>query len=73
MWRMLEHSRPVAADQFAERLLIPLVGEPGEQGVVGRRRANGTWVRVEDVIDTGEWEPVYNLHVTDHHTYFVTE
>ncbi len=39
----------------------------------GVLRANGTWVRVEDVIDTGEWEPVYNLHVTDHHTYFVTE
>jgi len=32
---------------------------------------DGTWVGVEGVRDTGRWEPVYNLRVADHHTYFV--
>ena len=26
---------------------------------------------VEDLLDTGEYETVYNLRVADHHTYFV--
>lgn len=30
-----------------------------------------TWVKVDQVIDTGEEEPVFNFHVADHHTYFV--
>jgi hypothetical protein len=33
--------------------------------------AAGTWVRVDEVFDTGEWQAVYNLRVADHHTYFV--
>jgi hypothetical protein len=33
--------------------------------------ADGVGVLVEEVWDTGEWEPVYNLRVADHHTYFV--
>lgn len=33
--------------------------------------ADGVGVVVEEVWDTGEWEPVYNLRVADHHTYFV--
>jgi hypothetical protein len=32
---------------------------------------SGEWVTVEEVFDTGCWEPVYNLWVADHHTYFV--
>jgi hypothetical protein len=43
--------------------------QPGD----GVLTADGTWVKVEEVFDTGEWEPVYNLRVADHHTYFVGE
>jgi Pretoxin HINT domain len=32
---------------------------------------NGDWKRVEDLFDTGDWQPVYNLRVADWHTYFV--
>jgi hypothetical protein len=32
---------------------------------------SGSWVRVEEVFDTGCYEPVYNLRVADFHTYFV--
>ena len=32
---------------------------------------SGAWAAVEEVFDTQEWEPVYNLRVADHHTYFV--
>jgi len=32
---------------------------------------DGQWVAVEDLLDTGEWETVYNLRVADYHTYFV--
>ncbi len=32
---------------------------------------NGQWVAVEDLLDTGEYETVYNLRVADFHTYFV--
>jgi len=32
---------------------------------------SGEWVTVEELYDTGEWEPVYNLRVADWHTYFV--
>jgi hypothetical protein len=32
---------------------------------------DGTWVMVEDLLDTGEWETVYNLRVAEFHTYFV--
>ena len=32
---------------------------------------SGEWVSVEEVFDTQEWEPVYNLRVADFHTYFV--
>jgi hypothetical protein len=31
----------------------------------------GQWVEVEDLLDTGEYETVYNLQVADYHTYFV--
>jgi RHS repeat-associated protein len=31
----------------------------------------GGWVPVEDVLDTGEYDTVYNLQVADFHTYFV--
>ena len=29
------------------------------------------WVAVEDLLDTGKWEIVYNLQTADYHTYFV--
>jgi hypothetical protein len=32
---------------------------------------DGTWVAVEDLLDTGEYETLYNFRVADHHTYFV--
>jgi len=32
---------------------------------------DGTWAAVEDLLDTGEWETVYNLRVANYHTYFV--
>jgi hypothetical protein len=32
---------------------------------------DGRWVEVEDALDTGEYERVYNLRVADFHTYFV--
>jgi hypothetical protein len=32
---------------------------------------DGTTVAVDDLLDTGEWETVYNLQVAEHHTYFV--
>jgi hypothetical protein len=35
------------------------------------RGHEGCWVTVEEVLDTGEHETVYNLRVADYHTYFV--
>jgi hypothetical protein len=32
---------------------------------------DGLCVRVEDLLDTGEYETLYNFRVADHHTYFV--
>jgi hypothetical protein len=32
---------------------------------------DGSWVPVEDLFDTGEYETVYNVRVKDYHTYFV--
>jgi hypothetical protein len=32
---------------------------------------NGDWKVVEELFETDLWEPVYNLRVADHHTYFV--
>ncbi len=32
---------------------------------------DGRWVTVEDLLDTGEWETVYNLRVIGYATYFV--
>lgn len=32
---------------------------------------DGRWLTVEDLLDTGVWETVYNLRVADFHTYFV--
>jgi hypothetical protein len=34
-------------------------------------RTDDGWVRVNKVEDTGKWEPVYNVRVAEHHTYFV--
>ena len=34
---------------------------------------DGQWVTVEEVYDTGEWETVYNLRISDYHTYFVSD
>ena len=34
-------------------------------------RTDGGWTTVEDLLDTGEYEKVYNLRVADYHTYFV--
>jgi len=36
-------------------------------------RTGGGWVPVGEVWDTGAWEVVYNVRVSDHHTYFVGE
>jgi hypothetical protein len=41
--------------------------QPGDRVLT----SDGTTVAVEEVFDTGEWLPVYNLRVADHHTYFV--
>ncbi|MFL5245942.1 MAG: polymorphic toxin-type HINT domain-containing protein [Gemmataceae bacterium] len=35
------------------------------------RSYDGRWIPVEDMCDSGEELPVYNLRVADHHTYFV--
>jgi Pretoxin HINT domain len=43
--------------------------QPGESVLC----ADGSLVLVEEVYDTGEWQPVYNLRVADHHTYFIGE
>jgi Pretoxin HINT domain/Protein of unknown function (DUF3990) len=43
--------------------------QPGESVLC----ADGSRVLVEEVYDTGEWQPVYNLRVADHHTYFIGE
>jgi hypothetical protein len=32
---------------------------------------NGHWTPVTDLLDTGEWETVYNFRIADYHTYFV--
>ena len=32
---------------------------------------DGGWLPVEDILDTGEWDAVYNFRVADYHTYFV--
>jgi hypothetical protein len=32
---------------------------------------DGQWVNVDDLLDTGEWETVYNVTVADYHTCFV--
>jgi Pretoxin HINT domain len=32
---------------------------------------DGTWARVDDLLDTGECETLYNIRVADFHTYFV--
>ena len=34
---------------------------------------DGQWAAVEDLLDTGVWETVYNLRIADFHTYFVGE
>ena len=34
-------------------------------------RTEDGWVPVEEVWDTGDWEVVYNVRVSNHHTYFV--
>jgi hypothetical protein len=33
--------------------------------------ADGSTVTLEAIVDTGEWLPVFNLRIADHHTYFV--
>jgi hypothetical protein len=32
---------------------------------------DGQTRRVEDILETAQWQPVYNFRVADHHTYFV--
>jgi hypothetical protein len=32
---------------------------------------DGSWLAVEEVYGTGDWQTVYNLRVAEHHTYFV--
>ena len=46
---------------------------PAGELQVGERLAThvGGWVAVEDLLDTGEHERVYNLRVAEWHTYFV--
>jgi intein/homing endonuclease len=34
-------------------------------------RGGGHWTPVTDLLDTGEWETVYNFRIADYHTYFV--
>jgi hypothetical protein len=43
----------------------------GALEVGDRIRTDCGWVKVEDLLDTGEYETVYNLRVADYHTYFV--
>jgi hypothetical protein len=33
--------------------------------------ADGRWIQVEDLLNTGVWETLYNVRVADFHTYFV--
>ncbi|QVL34975.1 hypothetical protein KIH39_21220 [Telmatocola sphagniphila] len=33
--------------------------------------SNGEWLTIRDLLDTGEFETVYNMRIADHHTYFV--
>ena len=46
---------------------------PAGELLVGERLAThaGGWVAVEDLLDTGEHEHLYNLRVAEWHTYFV--
>jgi RHS repeat-associated protein len=46
---------------------------PANRLQVGDRlvTADGHAIVIEDLLDTGEWDTVYNLRVSDHHTYFV--
>lgn len=43
--------------------------QPGDQF----RSHDRQWVTVEDIYDTGEIKTVYNVRVSEHHTYFVGE
>jgi hypothetical protein len=38
-----------------------------------RVKTESTWTTVTDILDTGEYEIVYNVRVSDWHTYFVKE
>jgi hypothetical protein len=33
--------------------------------------AKGEWLKITDLLDTGEFEPVYNMRVADYHRYFI--
>ncbi|QVL31339.1 hypothetical protein KIH39_21200 [Telmatocola sphagniphila] len=33
--------------------------------------SKGEWLTIRDLLDTGEFETVYNMRIADHHTYFV--
>jgi hypothetical protein len=33
--------------------------------------SKGEWLRITDLLDTKEYEPVYNMRIADYHTYFV--
>ncbi|QVL31346.1 hypothetical protein KIH39_21240 [Telmatocola sphagniphila] len=41
--------------------------------VIGDRvlGSKGEWLTIRDLLDTGEFETVYNMRIADHHTYFV--
>lgn len=55
-------------------------GQPGEWVLASSLTTDdfvmthdGSWFKVEELFDTGEWELVYNMRVSEHHTYFVGE
>ena len=68
-----------AARSFGPRRNIPASSKtkagrrPGnwKSAISFPRKRRGGWVAVQDVLDTGQVETVYNFRVADYHTYFV--
>jgi hypothetical protein len=62
---------PVHVEQFAPQVPNCIGVEASADEKPPQVTSFGQWVAVEEVYDTGEWETVYNLRISDYHTYFV--